>query len=82
MRFRKKPIVVEAIQFTGKNDAECIAFCPTAIDHPTPNPSLIIPTTEGDMLCSVGDWIIKGVAGEFYPCKPYVFQTTYDPVLD
>lgn len=76
-KFRKKPVVIEAIQFTG-NDAECLVFCPTARDPVDNRPNLIIPTLEGDMLVSVGDWIIKGVNGEFYPCKPDIFEKTYE----
>jgi len=79
MKFRKKPVVIEAVRFTGKNDAECMAFCPTARDPEDRKPNLIIPTLEGEMLCSVGDWIIKGVKGEFYPCKPGVFAASYEP---
>jgi hypothetical protein len=41
---------------------------------------MIIRTLEGDMKADIGDWIIKGVAGEFYPCKPDVFEATYEPV--
>lgn len=78
MKFRKKPVVIEAVQFTGANDAECMAFCPLAHDPDDRRPSLIIPTLEGDMLVSLGDWIIKGVKGEFYPCKPDIFAATYE----
>ena len=78
-KFRKKPVVIEAIQFTG-NDSECIDFCNTAIDPKDATPSLIIPTLEGDHLCSIGDWIIKGIKGEFYPCKPDIFEKTYERV--
>lgn len=81
MKFRKKPVIIEAIQFTG-NDKECIEFCPTAIDPETDKPCLIIPTMEGDMTCSIGDWIIRGVKGEYYPCKPDIFEKTYEPVED
>jgi hypothetical protein len=80
MKYRKKPVVIEAIQFTGKNDAEIMEFCPVARDPVDYKPNLIILTLEGEMLVSVGDWVIKGVAGEFYPCKPYVFEETYEPV--
>ncbi len=80
-KFRKKPVVIEAIQFTGKNDKECLAFCPIAKDPDDTKPSLIIPTLEGNHLCSIGDWIIKGIAGEFYPCKPDIFDATYEKVL-
>jgi hypothetical protein len=77
--FRKKPVVIEAIQFKG-NDAECMEFCPVAIDPEEDKPSLIIPTLEGDMRVSMFDWIIKGVNGEFYPCKPDIFNKTYDAI--
>ena len=79
-QYRKKPVVIEALQFTGHNDAECLAFCPTARDPKENGPSLIIPTLEGDHRCSVGDYIIRGVKGEFYPCKPDIFEAIYDRV--
>lgn len=79
MKFRKRPVVIEAMQFNG-NDAECMAFCPVARDPDERQPSLIIPTLEGEMRVSRGDWIIKGVKGEFYPCKPDVFDVIYEPV--
>jgi hypothetical protein len=82
MKYRKKPVVIEAVQFTGKNDAEVMAFCPIARDPVDKKPNLIIPTLEGEHLCSVGDWVIKGVAGEFYPCKPDIFERTYEKVED
>ena len=78
-QYRKKPVVIEAIQFTGNNE-ECIAFCPTAINPVDNKPSLIIPTLEGNHICSVGDYIIMGVKGEFYPCKPDIFTATYEPM--
>ena len=86
-QFRKKPVVIDAMQFTGDNHAECLLFCTslvtTGIDddgaaYTRANP--IIPTLEGDHLCTPGDWIIKGVKGEFYPCKPDIFAATYDAV--
>lgn len=78
--FQKRPIVIEAVQFTGRNDAECLAFCPIAIDPVTNQPTLSIPTLEGDMIVTMYDWIIKGVKGEFYPCKPDIFEATYTEV--
>lgn len=81
-RYRKKPVEIEAVLFTGHNDAEILAFCPTAIDPPERGPSLIIPTLEGNHKAMPGDWIIKGVAGEFYPCKPHIFEATYDEVKE
>ena len=59
MKYRKKPIVVEAYQ----------------TDKP-----MVIPTLEGDMMANVGDYIITGVNGEQYPCKPDIFEKTYDPI--
>ena len=80
-QFRKKPVAIEAVQFTGSNCIEIIRF----MGGPWENPELhetdipMIHTLEGDMLASSGDWIIKGVAGEFYPCKPDIFAATYEP---
>lgn len=81
-KFRKKPVVIEAVQVTdGWFDD----------DHPNPNHpkevvidpakrTVTISTLEGDMTAQVGDWIITGVNGERYPCKPDIFEKTYDPV--
>ena len=80
MKFSKRPVVIDAVQFTGWNDAEVLRFCPNARHPEDAKPNLIIPTAEGEMLASVGDWIIRGVEGEFYPCKASVFAKTYDPV--
>jgi len=82
LKFRKKPVVIEAVQFTGRNDVECLAFCPSARDPVDTKPNLIITTLEGDHLCSVGDWIIRGIKGEFYPCKPDIFVATYERVVE
>lgn len=79
--FRKKPVVIEAIMFDGLNHLEIYEFTggkssPRVVsDFGMP---LTIPTLEGDHTASVGDWIIKGVAGEFYPCKPDIFAATYE----
>jgi hypothetical protein len=80
VRWRKRPVVVEAIQFTGTNCIEIIRF----IGGPWLNLELhetdlpVIRTLEGEMTASPGDWVIKGVAGEFYPCKPDIFAATYE----
>lgn len=81
-KFRKKPVVIEAVQFTGSNDDEIIAFCKDAyrqkgLEHPN---IIFIPTLEGVMSAGENDWIIKGVKGEFYPCKDEIFKKTYDAV--
>lgn len=80
-QFKKKPVVIYAVQWTGKNVAEIISFTDghilgtISIDQ-----CFLVGTLEGQHIASVGDWIIKGVAGEFYPCKPDIFQRTYEPV--
>ena len=96
-KFRKKPVVIESIQWTGKNHREMFDFLSgqlqykeymTAqgayfyIDHSKVEGGLVIKTLEGEHLASIGDWIIKGVSGEFYPCKPDIFEKTYEPVED
>lgn len=80
--FRKKPVVIEAIQYTGENKAEILAFATKSYpDHDHGTDSIYIGTLEGDHCASVGDWIIKGVKGEFYPCKPDIFEATYEPAV-
>lgn len=79
-RYRKRPVIIEAIEFTGLNDREVRDFCPSVRDPIDTKANLIIPTLEGEMLVSVGDFIIKGIAGEFYPCKPDIFRATYEVV--
>ena len=78
MKFRKKPVVIDAVQWTGANAVEILDWIePEARQE---GATLIIPTLEGDHEASLGDWIIKGVQGEFYPCKPDIFEKTYDAV--
>ena len=83
MKYRKKPVVIEAIEFTGWNWSECCLFMGEAVIAPDmldKREELKIPTLEGVMTASVGDYIIKGVHGEFYPCKPDIFEKTYEIV--
>lgn len=75
MRYRKKPVVIEAIQFTGGNTEELVDFCKCLVGDKN---GIYVDTLEGDMLISVGDFLIKGVRGEFYPCKPDIFEATYE----
>lgn len=81
-KYRKKPVVIEAIQFTGDNGFEVWAFMGDreALDclelQTTDYP--VIQTLEGAMVCTPGDWVIKGIKGEFYPCKPDIFEATYE----
>lgn len=84
-KFVKKPVVVEAIQYNGINITEVESFVGAKL--PTvwlsvEDTQLVIPTLEGDMKVSKGDYIIKGIKGEFYPCKPDVFKSTYNVVED
>lgn len=87
-KFRKKPVVIEAIQWTGENSDECLDFADSG-EYPvwgadfmvnTNQKIIYITTLEGVMTASVGDWIIRGVKGELYPCKPDIFEATYEPV--
>lgn len=83
MKFRKKPVVLEAIQWTGRNLDEIRNFMkPNYPGHGTEGhpDCLTIHTLEGTHRADVGDWIIKGVKNEFYPCKPDIFEQTYEPV--
>ena len=84
-QYRKKPVVIEAIQLTEETVQECYDFvgakgnfpeCGMGIDPA--DGQFKITTLEGVHTASVGDWIIKGVKGEFYPCKPDIFEQTYD----
>lgn len=91
MKYRKKPVIVDAIQWTGYNPTEIKMFIGNAgevfihdaawvagVAHPCVE--ITIYTLEGNMKASVGDYIIKGVCGELYPCKPEIFEQTYEPV--
>ena len=82
-KFKKKPIIIEAIQYSGMNDREIMEWSngkvtPSSVLKPTDeNPTgfyLEIETLEGTMTAIVGDYIIKGVKGEFYPCKKDIFE--------
>lgn len=81
-RYRKKPVVIEAVQWNGSNAAwdeimkmGDVPWKPGEMGSKT----FIITTLEGDHLVSNGDFVIRGVAGEFYPCKPDIFTKTYEP---
>lgn len=77
-KFLSRPVVKEAVQFTGENQDEIQAFCPDI--EKDPGGGMMVRTLEGAMYISPGDWVIKSVRGEFYPCKPDVFERTYDPL--
>lgn len=84
MKFRKKPIVIEAVQWTGLNKEEIEDFMHSKVDyyHDLSQHLLIISTLEGQYLASPNDWIIRGRRGEYYPCKPDIFAETYEPIPD
>ena len=84
-KFRKKPIVIEAIQWDGCNLQEVMEGFPLISlkigkNHYPQNIS--IETLEGKVRVSIGDWIVKGVSGEFYPVKPSIFKLTYEEVKE
>jgi hypothetical protein len=78
-KFRKKPVEIEAVQFDGNFD-EVERFVGGDAEFREGN--LVIATLEGAMTASPMDWIIKGVQGEFYPCKPDIFDQTYEEVTN
>lgn len=90
MKYRKKPVVIEAMQWNGDNLKEVMEFIGSEFKYEpntywytnkfTYNGELHINTLEGEMLASIGDYIIKGVKGEFYPCKSDIFEATYEEV--
>lgn len=89
--YRKKPVVIEAFKWTGGPDqTEDPEWMITALNHEeayfegkgSPSVVMKIKTLEGVMTAQQGDWIIKGVKGEIYPCKPDIFEATYEPVTD
>lgn len=82
-KFKKRPVEIEAVRFTGENLQECVDFLyPKPGDVCAVEPTEIrITTLEGTMKADVGDWIIKGVKGEYYPCKPDIFEATYELII-
>lgn len=82
MKFRKKPVVIEAVQWLGNKESwdkiqriGCIDIIPGEIG----GNFFFIKTLEGNMKAEQNDWIIRGVNGEYYPCKPDIFEKTYEP---
>ena len=90
-KFRKKPVVIEAILFDGKNINEVLTWVGNSAERElighqkfgnVHSGNLIIHTLEGNHTANIGDWIIKGIKGEFYPCKPDIFEQTYEEVTN
>ncbi len=84
MKFRKLPVEVEAQRFTEENKNSVFNWI-TCNHYPgfdsEGKPTLKIQTLEGDIIASLGDWIVKGIAGEFYPVKSDIFEKTYEPII-
>ena len=94
-KFRKKPVVIEAMQWSGLDEdiengddlvAEWMLSYEAEFSSRRPNTDspwdLYIVTLEGEMKASPGDWVIRGIQGEFYPCKPDIFEATYEEVVE
>jgi len=80
MKFIKKPVAIEAVQWKGDNIAEILLLSAGGgreIGEEVFGGRLVIKTLEGDMVANLNDWIIKGISGECYPCKPDIFEKTY-----
>ena len=88
MKYQKKPVIIEAIQLNGKNWIDICEFVGEG-NYKLPDRTLeeyreelfnyiYIVTLEGDMKANIGDYIIRGVKGEYYPCKPDIFKQTYE----
>lgn len=85
MKFRKKPVVIEAVQFSALDTASQEfknAVCTSGYRSCDYDQDGHIHTLEGVMKIAAGDWIIRGVKGEFYPCKPDIFAATYEAVAE
>ena len=93
MKYKKKPVVIEAIQWNGKNTKQVLEFMGQKVDLSNPiaqdrfydyelslKNGWKITTLEGGHIASINDFIIKGIKGEFYPCKPDIFELTYEKV--
>jgi len=83
MKYRKLPVEIDAIRWNGTNKNEIDLFTQHSAIWTDGGQGyyLHIPTLEGSLLASIGDYIIKGIQGEFYPCKPDIFKQTYESVV-
>lgn len=79
-KFTKKPVEIEAVQFkSGEQDSDLAWAVIDGVIRYTEQGTMLIKTLEGVMEAQPGDWIIRGIKGELYPCKPDIFAATYDP---
>lgn len=81
-KFRKKPVVIDAILFDGANHDEVRDFLGVASLNQHNDGQIPIVTLEGTMMANAGDYIIRGIKGEYYPCKPDIFEATYELVQE
>ena len=82
MKYRKKPVVIEAFQLKlDSNHREIAKWCNGAWFDMGGQCGIKINTLEGEMVARIGDYIIRGIKGEFYPCKPDIFEQSYDPII-
>jgi hypothetical protein len=77
LRYRKKPVVIDAIRWTGENRDEVESWSGGQVR--CEGARAVVDTLEGELRGDVGDWIIRGVQGEYYPCKNEIFVATYEP---
>ena len=81
-KFRKKPVIVEAVQFEDTSESLAaiseMGLAPVRVEYSSYPPFIRIPTLEGELRARRGDYIIKGIKGEFYPCKEGIFHATYE----
>ena len=82
MKFRKKPIIIDAEQWFPEKEIEGVINQTSYVNGVIPVHYGIVSTLEGDMRVSFGDWIITGINGEKYPCKPDIFEKTYERVCE
>lgn len=78
--FKKRPVIITAIQWNGNNFDELEVFSSGRNITSNSDGTLTICTLEGNHIAQKGDWIIRGIQGEVYPCKPDIFNQTYDEV--
>ena len=82
-KYKKKPVVIDAIELIPENHEEAMNWCPALYYHESGDfgSSYVVETLEGQMIGTIGDFLIRGVNGEYYPCKPDIFEKTYEEVI-
>ena len=79
-RFRKRPVEIDAIHYASVDDASAVVEFVAQGELAIEGDRILIPTLEGPLAATLGDWVVRGVQGECYPVKPDIFATTYEPV--